>query len=69
MLWKRGIGYVNISKNDKERIKNDKSKGSFESKKKKERKDRVNKIVLKHFNPGITGLSQSSWLFARYYQV
>ena len=44
MLWKRGIGYVNISKNDKERIKNDKSKGSFESKKKKERKDRVNKI-------------------------
>ncbi len=49
MLWKRGIGYVNISKNDKEKIKNDKSKGSFESKKKKERKNRVNKIVLEHF--------------------
>lgn len=49
MLWKRGIGYVNISKHDKERLQNDKSKGSFESKKKKERKDRVNKIVAKHF--------------------
>ena len=49
MLWKRGIGYVNISKHDKERLQNDTSKGSFESKKKKERKDRVNKIVLKYF--------------------
>lgn len=49
MLWKRGIGYINLSKNDKEKLKNDSSKGSFESKKKKERKDRVNKIVSNYF--------------------
>lgn len=49
ILWKRGIGYVNLSKHDKERLKNNKNKGSFESKKKKERKDRVNKIVVKYF--------------------
>ena len=42
MIWKRGIGYKNISKADK-------SIFDTESKKKKERKDRVRKIIVKYF--------------------
>lgn len=42
ILWKRGIGYKNISKLDKEVF-------NTEAKKKKERKDRVRDIVLDYF--------------------
>jgi Holliday junction resolvasome RuvABC endonuclease subunit len=50
IIWKRGIGYKNLSNADKERLKNDTGKGSFEAKKKKERKQRVRKIVEKYFD-------------------
>lgn len=42
MIWKRGIGYKNISKTDK-------SIFDTESKKKKERKNRVRDIIVKYF--------------------
>jgi hypothetical protein len=42
-LWKRGIGYKNISKNDKIEL-------NTEAKKKKERKDRVRQIVIEYFH-------------------
>lgn len=42
ILWKRGIGYKNISKSDKIIF-------DTEAKKKKERKDRVRDIVLDYF--------------------
>jgi len=42
MIWKRGIGYKNISKSDK-------SIFDTESKKKKERKNRVRDIIIKYF--------------------
>jgi len=42
ILWKRGIGYKNISKEDKILL-------NTESKKKKERKDRVREIVVDYF--------------------
>jgi Holliday junction resolvasome RuvABC endonuclease subunit len=50
IIWKRGIGYKNLSNADKERLKNDTGKGSFEAKKKKERKQRVREIVEKYFD-------------------
>lgn len=50
IIWKRGIGYKNLSNKDKESIKNDPSKGSFELKKKKERKKRVYDIVATKFD-------------------
>jgi Holliday junction resolvasome RuvABC endonuclease subunit len=50
IIWKRGIGYKNLSNKDKENIKNDISKGSFELKKKKERKKRVRDIVATKFD-------------------
>jgi Holliday junction resolvasome RuvABC endonuclease subunit len=43
ILWKRGIGYKNISKNDKIEL-------NTEAKKKKERKDRVRQIVIEYFH-------------------
>lgn len=42
MIWKRGIGYKNLSKQDKERL-------VSESSRKKERKDRVRDLITGYF--------------------
>lgn len=50
LTWKSGIGYKNVSKNDKARIESEFGPKNIQSRLKDERKDRVKVIVEKNFN-------------------
>lgn len=50
LTWKSGIGYKNVSKNDKAKIETEFGSKNIQSRLKDERKDRVKVIVEKNFN-------------------
>lgn len=56
LVWKQGIGYKNVSKQDRTEMENNNVAGNIQIKLKKERKERVRTIVTLRFGEETPGL-------------
>jgi Holliday junction resolvasome RuvABC endonuclease subunit len=56
LIWKKGIGYKNLTKQDREELENNNVSGNAQIKFKKERKERVREIVALRYGKDTPGL-------------